>query len=138
MNVLGSSSLTNNQIVRGQVESNSTQNGDSNSTGWRYISVKEGDTVYTYIVIGKNMKVLIGKTSTPKDDGKDKKTADDKQDATNNSNTANTACQNDSSKIKDEKISFLTDYRMLALTAAYQKKLRETMKNLEANIGCDK
>lgn len=133
----GISSPTNNQSVRGQAESNATQSENSNSSGWKYITVTEGNVTYTYIVIGKNMKVLIG-TSTVKEEDKDKKNADSNTDANGNSSKTNAAPQNDSTKQAAEKISFLTDYRMLGLTGYYQKKIRETMENMEDQLGCDK
>ncbi len=133
----GISSQITNQSVRGQTESNATQSENSNSSGWKYVTVTEGNITYTYIVIGKNMKVLIG-TSTVQEEEKNKKNADSNTDANGNSSKANAAPQNDNAKLAAEKVSFLSDYRMLGLTGYYQKKMRETMENMEDQLGCDK
>jgi hypothetical protein len=130
MSMSGISSLTN-QTMCGRTESHSNKDGHSNSAGWKYVTITEGDTVYTYIVIGENMKILIGKApaANDKDEDKDKTTADDK---------TNALGQNASNKMNADQATFLTDTRMLALTGNYQKKLREIMKNLEDHIGCAK
>lgn len=132
MNLSGVPSFKNNQTVLGRTETNSAQGGNSNSAGWKYVTITEGDTAYTYIVIGENMKVLIGKAAVDKDEDKDKKTSADKMDK------ENLAGQNEGNLAKDEKVNFLIDPRMLGLTGFYQKKLREAMKSLEDQVGCDK
>lgn len=138
MIVPGISSMATNSIVRGQTESNSSQAESNNSPGWKYVTVTEGDIIYTYIVIGKNMKVLIGKSSAKEND-MDKKNVDDKPEANGNSNKLNAKPQKDCSKqLEAEKVSFLSDYRMLGLTGYYQKKIQETMTNMENHIGFDK
>ncbi|SMD16464.1 hypothetical protein [Sporomusa malonica] len=135
MNLSGLSSLSNNLTSCGRTESQLEQDSSGNSQGWKYVTVKVGDTVYTYIVIGKNMKVLIGSTSD--DEDKDKKSAGDKKDA-NHSDKLNEAKQSDDNKLGIEKNNFLMDHRMLGLTGFYQKKLREMMKNMEDQIAYNK
>lgn len=143
MNLSGVSALASNQSVSGRPESQAAQDGNGSSEGWKYVTVQEGDIIYTYIVIGKNMKVLIGQTSV----NKDKKTDDDKKDAaggdtgtagTGNSDKSTELVQHEARKIEAEKVNFLNDYRMLGLTGYYQKKLRETIRNLEDDIVYDK
>ena len=145
MNLSGVSALASNQSVSGRPESQAAQDGNGSSEGWKYVTVQEGDIIYTYIVIGKNMKVLIGQTSVNKD--KNKKTDDDKKDAaggdtgtagTGNSDKSTELVQNEARKIEAEKVNFLNDSRMLGLTGYYQKKLRETIRNLEDDIVYDK
>lgn len=135
----GISSLTASQAVRGQMESSSSQADNSTSAGWKYVTVTEGDTVYTYIVIGKNMKILIGKSAVKEDD-KDEKSADgkNKNEATATSTKPNADPQATANKQAAEKMNFLNDYRMLGLTGYYQKKMRETMENMENQLGSNK
>ncbi len=129
---------TNNQTLCGRNESPSSQNGNNNSTGWKYVTVTDGDTVYTYIVIGKNMKVLIGKSTTKQDKDKDKnddkETASNKKDTVSNSDKTRATEQNNNNKKAAEKNDFLIDERMLALTGYYQKKMRKLVDNLEDKI----
>lgn len=136
MNLSKVSLMTTNQSVGRQTESQSAQDNNSNSAGWKYVTVQEGDTVYTYIVIGKNMKVLIGESSIHED--KDKKTASNKKDAAGNSDQINATVQDTSNKMPNEQINFLADHRMLGLTGDYQKKMREMMKNMEDHIAYHK
>lgn len=134
----GISSLTASQAVRGQLESNSSQSDNSASAGWKYVTVTEGDTIYTYIVIGKNMKILIGKSSAKEDDT-DKKGAGDKNEDSTTSAKPNAGLQTAAAtKQTAEKANFLNDCRMLGLTGYYQKKMRETMEIMENQLGCDK
>lgn len=136
MDLSGISFMTNNQSVGRKTESQPAQDNNGTSSGWKYVTVQEGDTVYTYIVIGKNMKVLIGESSIQED--KNKKTESDKKDAAGNSEQANAAAQNASNKLPDEQINFLADRRMLGLMGDYQQKMREIMRNMEDHIVYDK
>lgn len=131
--------ITLNQPSLGRTDNNSTKNGDSSNQGWKYLSVQVGDTIYTYIVIGKDMRILIGKTTT-EDENKqnDKKSNGDNKPAENNNNSpVNTAGQTDNIQIEDKTVSFLSDWRMLGLTAFHQQKLRQMIKNMEDRIVYD-
>lgn len=133
MNVPKVSYFTQNQASYLQSDSlASKQDENDNSAGFKYVTIREGNILYTYIVIGKNMKVLIGKAAVDEDtDGKapgDKKGADKLAQA----NEPNQAGLN---KKALEAAGFLTDTRMLGLTAYYQKKMREMMRNMEDNLG---
>ncbi|MDF2570104.1 MAG: hypothetical protein K0R55_1708 [Sporomusa sp.] len=133
MNLPGVSSLPNNSASCGRTEPKSEQDSSDNSQGWKYATVKVGDTVYTYIVIGKNMKVLIGATTDDEEKGKDKKTVSGKNDA-NTTDKLNETKYSDSNKIGTDKVDFLMDHRMLGLTGFYQKKLRDMVENMEDQI----
>lgn len=130
------SSLTASQAVRGKTENSSNQENSSTSAGWKYVTVTEGDIIYTYIVIGKNMKILIGKSATKEKDT-DKKSGDDKNEATATSAKPTTDPQAAATRQAAEKVNFLNDYRMLGLTGYYQKKMRETLEIMESQLGCD-
>jgi len=132
MDISGSSLLTKNQIVYGRSESGSMSEDNSSSGGWKYITVVEGDIEYTYIVIGKDMKVLVGTTSVHEDKNKDKKATGDKENSADKSDQLNETGKN---QMEANKVDFLTDLRMLGLTAFYQKKIQQTMNNMEAQIG---
>lgn len=140
MNVSRVSDVVKNQAVGGKTGSQSTQDNNDNSSGWKYVTVKEGDMTYTYIVIGKNMKVLIG-TSKADEDQKDKD-KDDKgakaekgqQVATGNTEQVKKSLQNSPQKKTPEQTDFLADFRMIGLTAFHQKKMRETIKKMEDNF----
>ncbi|WP_371362568.1 hypothetical protein SRRS_37000 [Sporomusa rhizae] len=137
MNVPKVSYFAQNQASNLQTDSSlSKQDDSSDSAGFKYVSIREGNIVCTYIVIGKNMKVLIGKSAVDEDkeDKKDGKTTDDKNGADKSTKTTEDK-QAALNKKKLEEASFLTDSRMLGLTAYYQKKLREMMRNMESNIG---
>lgn len=134
MDVSGVSSLLRNQTALGRSEDKTAQDGNDSSGGWKYITVQEGDTVYTYIVIGKNMKVLVGKTAAHKEKDDDKKTAGDKNNSAEQS-AVTAQPEKNATEVATNKVDFLTDTRMFALTAIYQKKMRETMKNMEDQIG---
>jgi hypothetical protein len=134
MDVSGVSLLQQNKTVCGRGDNVPAQDGTSDSGGWKFVTVQEGDVEYTYIVIGKNMRVLIGETSV-KDKDEDKKSASDKENSASKAEKTLHAEKNDSNKVVANKVDFLTDYRMFALTASYQKKIRETMKNMENHIG---
>lgn len=134
MDISSSSLLTKNQIVCGRSERGSMSEDNSSSGGWKYITVVEGDIQYTYIVIGKDMKVLVGTTSVHEDKNKDKdkKATGDKENSADKSDQLNETGKN---QIEANKVDFLTDPRMLGLTAFYQKKIQQTMQNMEAQIG---
>lgn len=137
MNVPKVSYFAQNQASNLQTDSSlSKQDDSSDSAGFKYVSIREGNIVCTYIVIGKNMKVLIGKSAVDEDkeDKKDGKATDDKNGADKSTKTTEDK-QAALNKKKLEEASFLTDSRMLGLTAYYQKKLREMMRNMESNIG---
>lgn len=141
MNVSRVSDVVKNQAVGGKTGSQSTQeDNNGNSSGWKYVTVKEGDMTYTYIVIGKNMKVLIG-TSKADEDQKDKdndnkgaKTEKGQQVATGNTEQVKKSLQNSPPKKTPEQTDFLADFRMIGLTAFHQKKIRETIKKMEDNF----
>lgn len=136
MNVPKVSYFAQNQAFNLQNDSSlSEQDESSNSSGFKFQTIKEGNTIYTYIVIGKNMKILIGKAAVAeeKEDEKDGKTADKKND-TDKLAKENEEKQTALKKKSIEEAGFLTDSRMLGLTAYYQKKLREMMRNMETNI----
>lgn len=151
MDFYGVSSLTKSQSTYGKQGSQSSQNSDDGAGGWRYLTVREGGKVYTYIVIGKNMRILIGETSDKETTDKDKKTANSNSDATGGVEKAgagNNAAsgsmdalpvsgQNGDKEEKIAKSDFLMDTSMLTLTGYYQNKMRETIKNLGETIGND-
>lgn len=128
------SPLTTNLSISSKSETHSSQDSENNSTGWKYVTIKEGNIIYTYIVIGKNMKVLIGQSNAPEGD-KDKNNTGNKKDGDTGDNADKVnASQQTSSKLANEKASLLTDCRMLGLTGYYQKKLRESMENMENRV----
>lgn len=130
MNLSNISDLSSTQTAAGLQNSASQGNADS-SGGWKYITVQEGDVVYTYIVIGKNMKILVGKTdSDDKDGDKQKQAAKDNKSTPGNTQSPLAAAGTDM-----KKPDFLNDLRMFALTGSYQKKCRETLQALEQQIG---
>lgn len=140
MNVPKVSYFAQNQASNLQTDNSlSKQDDSSDSAGFKYVSIREGNIVCTYIVIGKNMKVLIGKSAVAEDkeDKKDGKATDDKNGADKSTKSTKTTEDKQAAlnKKKLEEASFLTDSRMLGLTAYYQKKLREMMRNMESNIG---
>ncbi|WP_156478612.1 hypothetical protein [Anaerosporomusa subterranea] len=144
--------MTKTQVAARRQGSQSSQDTGDSASGWKYLTVRQGGKVYTYIVIGKNMRILIGETSDKKTEDKDKKTADGNNDAAgeveNTNGASNNAVsdsmnglavngQNGGRKEEIAKPDFLMDTRMLALTGYYQKKMRETIKNLGETIGSD-
>ena len=133
MNPVNISGLKATQTTAG-LQNSASQNETNSSGGWKYITVQEGDVVYTYIVIGKNMKILIGKTDSKDNDGDKQKQAakDDKSTAGNTQNPLAAAGTD------MKKPDFLNDLRMFALTGFYQKKCRETLEALEQQIGNEK
>lgn len=147
MNVYGVSSLTKLQTDYGQSDSQSSQDAGDSNGGWKYLTVRANGKVYTYIVIGKNMRVLIGEATEKKTDEKDEKTGDGKKGNISNqtNGTENTSMegsnkldvdgQNSNGKKETIKADFLTDTSMLALTGCYQKKMREIIKDLQQGIG---
>ncbi|CUH96677.1 hypothetical protein P22_2767 [Propionispora sp. 2/2-37] len=138
--------MVKNQTAYDGGQSQSSAETDSSSGGWKYMTVKEGGRVYTYLVIGKNMRVLIGESSE-ETDNKDKKSADGKDNAAGGAEQANTSAGNDFSGSADSfaingqkekngvKTDFLMDTSMFALTGYYQEKMRETIKQLSNSIG---
>ncbi|WP_378957195.1 hypothetical protein [Pelosinus sp. sgz500959] len=64
--------LQSKSLNTGDRKDEKTQNTKSKSEGQRYVTVRDGDYLYTYIVIGDNFKVLIGRLAVDKD--KDEKT----------------------------------------------------------------
>ncbi|MDF2500098.1 MAG: hypothetical protein K0Q77_812 [Anaerosporomusa subterranea] len=146
------SAMTKNQATFGKQGSQSSQDTGDSAGGWKYLTVRQGGKVYTYIVIGKNMRILIGETADKKTDDKDKKTADGNNEAAagaeNTNGAGNNAAagsmdrlavngQNGGKKEETAKPDFLMDTSMLTLTGYYQKKMRETIKNLGDTIGND-
>jgi hypothetical protein len=143
MDLQGVSAMMPNQAAN-ERQNQSSAETDNSDGGWKYITVHEGDRVYTYLVIGKNMKVLIGETSEKKTDDKDKKAADGKNSADGGTDQANASTGNGVSgsadmlavngqyggKGKGIKSDFLMDTSMLALTGYYQEKMRETIRQL--------
>lgn len=147
MNVYGVSLKTKTQADYGQSDNQSAQDAGDNNGGWKYLTVRVNGKIYTYIVIGKNMRVLIGETTEKKTDEKDEKTGDGKKGNTSNqtNGTENTSMaasnkldvdgQNSNGKKETVKADFLTDTSMLALTGCYQKKMREIIKDLQEDTG---
>jgi hypothetical protein len=150
MNLYGISAMTKTQVAAGKQGSQSSQSDDS-ASGWKYLTVRQGGKIYTYIVIGKNMRILIGETADKKTDDKDQKTddkdqktADANSDATTGVEKANRVSNNAASGMDALAASgqsggkregtanpdFLMDTSMFALTGYYQKKMRETIKDL--------
>lgn len=140
MNVSGVSDVAKNQAVGGKIGSQSTQGNNGNSSGWKYVTVKEGDITYTYIVIGKNMKVLIGTAKADEDqkdkdkDNKGAKAEKDQKVAAGNTEQVKALLQNAPPKKMPEQTDFIADFRMFGLTAFHQKKMRETIKKMEDNF----
>lgn len=64
--------LQSKSLNTGDRKDEETQNTKSKPGGQRYVTVRDGDYLYTYIVIGDNFKVLIGRLAVDKD--KDEKT----------------------------------------------------------------
>jgi hypothetical protein len=151
MDLHGISSIMKNQAAYTKSDSQSSQDTDGNDGGWKYLTVRANGKLYTYIVIGKNMRVLIGETTDKEAEDKDKKTAStqnsggpdqtngtDKTAASGSSSSDKLAAdgQNgDGKKEETVKADFLTDTSMLGLTSYYQKKTREMLKTMEENIG---
>ncbi|SDE41954.1 hypothetical protein [Sporomusa acidovorans] len=122
----------------------SSEKTDDNASGWRYLTVREGGRVYTYVVIGKNMRILIGEAPDEGNDQKDKKSADGSKNTAAKPDSANASSgnvvsvntqlsvsgQNSRKEEKKVKRDFLTDTSMFALTGYYQKKMRETIDKL--------
>ncbi|MDT8904003.1 hypothetical protein [Anaeroselena agilis] len=141
--------MTKNQAAYGQSANQSSQDAGGNAGGWKFVTVQSGDIIYTYIVIGKNMKVLVGQTSAKKTDDNDPKTAADKnavagsQDkpaaagdsAASVSSAKPTAAKENGGNTKEPAgLDFLGDLRMFALTGYHQQKIRETIKNMEESV----
>lgn len=138
MDVAGVSMTAKTQTAFAPSAGAADQNGNGGSSGgWKFITVQEGDTVYTYVVIGKNMRVLVGKTTVhdDQDADKDKKSENSKKASSSQAADQNTTEKNTDGQTKENKVDFLTDSRMFALTAVYQKKMRETMKNMVDHVG---
>ena len=130
MNLPKISGFSSTQAAAG-LQTSASQDESGSSGGWKYITVQDGNVQYTYIVIGKNMKVLVGKTDiSDKNDDKQKQTAKDNKTAPETTQSPFAAADTETAKP-----DFLTDLRMFALTGAYQKKCRETLKALEQQIG---
>jgi len=153
MDLSGVTALTKNQATKGQSANQSSQDTGGNTGGWKYVTVQSGDIIYTYIVIGKNMKVLVGQTSAKKNDDNDPKTAADKNTAAGSQDkpaaAVDSAAAANSAKPTAAKErggntketagpDFFSDLRMFALTGYYQQKMRETIKNMKENIVTDK
>ena len=140
MNVSGISAMSNNQTISSLTESQSAQDNNS-SSGWKYITVREDGIVYTYVVIGKNMKVLIGTSkdtdNTESKDKKNAKTAASEKDSIDNTRQKKLQTQTAGAKITAGPKDFFADFRMFGLTGYYQEKMRETVKNMENHIVCD-
>lgn len=136
MKVTDVSAMAGSQAVKGAAEGRASQDDGGSANGWKFVTVQEGDVLCTYIVIGKNMRVLVG-TAPVREQGKDKKTATgggqeaaDSQGQT----AAGTGQSGDGRKPAEEAVSFLTDKRMLGLTGHHQKKMRETLRKLEEHV----
>lgn len=153
MDFSGVAALTKNQGTYGQSANQSSQDTGGNAGGWKFVTVQSGDIIYTYIVIGKNMRVLVGQTSAKKNDDNDPKTAAGKNAAAGSqdqpaaagdsaasaSSAKPTAAKESGGKTKETAgPDFLGDLRMFALTGYYQQKMRETIKNMEESVGTDK
>jgi hypothetical protein len=153
MDVSGVAALTKNQATYGQSANQSSQDTGGDAGGWKFVTVQSGDIIYTYIVIGKNMRVLVGQTSAKKNDDNDSKAAADKNavagsqdnsaaagDSATSASAAKPAAAQESGGNTKETAGpdFLNDLRMFALTGYYQKKMRETIKNMEESVVTDK
>jgi hypothetical protein len=149
MDFYGVSALTKTQVAVGKQSSQSSPETGDSAGGWKYLTVRQGGKIYTYIVIGKNMRILIGETSDEKTDDKDQKTADGNSDATTGVEKANRVSnnaasgmdalaasgQNGGKKEGTANPDFLMDTSMFALTGYYQKKMRATIKDLGETSG---
>lgn len=143
MDISGVSSMLS-QSMNGMNSNSSTQDTDNSSGGWKYLTVQEGGYTYTYIVIGKNMKVLIsqvaaqGDKDNSADKGKkteDNKTGNNKVNAENNSTASNQAEQQDNKVQNVQESQISKKYGMLTLTAYYEKQMREILKEMEEKVG---
>jgi hypothetical protein len=138
-------SLTLSKSMNEMNSNSSTQDTDNSSGGWKYLTVQEGGYTYTYIVIGKNMKVLISQVAqgdkdqlSSTDKGKksdDNKTGDNKVNAENNSTASNQAEQqnNNVQNVQENQIS--KKYGLLTLTAYHEKQMRGILKEMEEKVG---
>ena len=152
MDFSGVAALTKNQASYGQSANQSSQDTGGNAGGWKYVTVQSGDIIYTYILIGKNMRGLVGQTSAKKNDDNDPNTAADKNatagsqdkpaagDSAAAASSAKPTAAKESGSNKKETAgpAFLDDLRMFALTGYYQQKMRETIKIMEESVGTDK
>jgi len=59
-------------------ESEAKKNTNSTPGKRQYITIRDGDYNYTYVVIGDNFRVLIGRVAVDKDEDKDKDKGNDK------------------------------------------------------------
>lgn len=142
MDIQGISALTQNQASYGN-QSQSSATDSSSSGGWKYLTVKEGGRVYTYLVIGKNMKILIGESSEEKTDKKDKQAADGTKEANQETGQAGTTASDGSTGgvgkatngQKEKQVDFLMNTEMLALTGYYQEQMRRTIKQFADAVG---
>lgn len=139
MDIQGISAITNNQTSYASQGQSASDN--SSSGGWKYLTVKEGGRVYTYLVIGKNMKILIGESADDSED-KDKQSADSNKKAGQATDPAGAAGSNAAEnktmavgKPKEQQTDFLRNTEMLALTGYYQAQMRRTMQQVSAAVG---
>lgn len=145
MELRGVSSLVKSQNAYGKQNSEEPDNG---SGGWKYLTVREGGRIYTYLVIGKNMRILIGeKNAEEKSGDKDGNAAEgssdvgggvaqasDRKAASVNADMS-VSSQKGGKEEQEIRHDFLLDTSMLGLTAYHQKKMRETIKHLGNSIG---
>ena len=142
MDIQGISALTQNQANYGN-QSQSSATDSSSSGGWKYLTVKEGGRVYTYLVIGKNMKILIGESSEEKTDKKDKQAADGTKESNQGTGQVGTTASDGSTGgvgkatngQKEKQVDFLMNTEMLALTGYYQEQMRRTIKQFADSVG---
>ncbi|MDU4961688.1 MAG: hypothetical protein E6X17_13630 [Sporomusaceae bacterium] len=115
--------------------------------GWKYLTVRANGKVYTYIVIGKNMKILVGEATEKKKEDPEETAADDHCDETEK--TAATASgaagplalaaeDRKDKPLPNSRPDFFLDTRMFALTGYYQKKMRQTIKQLGDSLSADR
>ncbi|MDU2063646.1 MAG: hypothetical protein E6713_02300 [Sporomusaceae bacterium] len=145
MDLSGISSLTGSQSLENQIQNNSSQDDSSNASGWRYVTIQEGNKICTYIMIGKNMKILVGETAAKDKDDDPQKAAKDRQQTEKTADQSKsteqaTATNQAKSKTKkaEEVVPFLADTRMLGLTALHQQRMWEIMANLGNQTDTDK
>jgi len=111
--------LQSKSLSTGDRKGEETQNTKGKSGGQRYVTVRDGDYLYTYIVIGDNFRVLIGRLAVDKD--KDEKTdAVKKQD---NDKQIKEAL--DKLKFQSMPNQALVEYQQLQMMALPKKDLQE-------------
>lgn len=102
-------------------QNSDSNNSDSDSSGWKYLTVEKDGMVYTYIVIGKDIKVLL--SEGPAKDDKTKKSANgqkaDDANSTQSQGADETTKQNPltasdtNAQLLKEKLNYLANYQLL-------------------------